>query len=149
MKGIKEKQDEIVADFEAMDDDFLKYLYLVELSTMLQSMDESLKNDSNLVKGCQSSVWIDIKISEGRIYFDADSDTMIVKGVLYLLKEVLSGQDIKDVSETDIDFLQRANIMATFGSDRQKGIGFVIGTLKDKTRSFALKNTEFVGNIKA
>ncbi|MGD9160268.1 MAG: SufE family protein [Desulfobacteraceae bacterium] len=132
MKSIEEKQDEMVSEFEAMEDDFLKYSYLVELSTMLPSMEESLKNDANLVKGCQSSVWLDINISEGRIYFNADSDTMIVKGILYLLREVLSGQDAKAVSETEIDFLQRANIMFTFGNDRRKGIGFVIGTLKEK-----------------
>ncbi len=134
MRSIKEKQNEIVADFEAMEDDFLKYSYLVELSTILPAMDDSLKNDSNLVKGCQSHVWMDIKISDGRINFEADSDTMIIKGVLYLLKEVLSGQDVKEVYETEIDFLKKADIMAAFESGRQKGIGFIIGTLKEKAR---------------
>ena len=135
MKSIKEKQDEIVAEFESMGDDFLKYSYLVELSTMLPSMDEALKIDTNLVKGCQSSVWLDIRISEGRIYFNADSDTMIIKGILYLLKEVLDGQDVRDVSVVDIDLFKRADIMATFESARQRGIEFVIGAIKEKAGS--------------
>ena len=135
MKSIREKQDEIVADFKEMGDDFVKYSYLINLSGMLPDMDESMKNNANMVGGCQSRVWLDIKVSGGRMYFNADSDTMIIKGILYLLREILSGQYVKAVSDANIDFLDRADIMVTFESDRRKGIGYIIKKIKETASS--------------
>ncbi len=138
MKNILEKQDAIIADFDMMGDDFGKYAYLVELSGQLPGMNEERKTDANLVKGCQSHVWLDSWVEDGQFYFCADSDTLIIKGILFLLQDVLCGQPVKDVAEAQLDFLQKTNIMVTFNADRQRGIGYVIRAIQEKAGAAGL-----------
>ncbi len=132
MKTIPEKQDAIVADFIMMGDEFNRFAYLLELAGQLPVMDSSAKTDTNLVKGCQSSVWLDIRVINGIFYFTADSDTLTIKGILYLLQDILCGQPAIEVSRSKLDFIQRTKLMSAFTNDRQKGVGFIIRTLLDK-----------------
>jgi cysteine desulfuration protein SufE len=137
MNSIEEKQASITEDFSMMGDGFGKYSYLVQLAGCLPPMEETNKTDDNLVRGCQSRVWLTTRVENGLFYFEADSDTLIIKGVLYLLREVLWGQAAGEVAAAKLDFLGEADIMATFDADRQKGIGYIIKTIRDKAASLA------------
>ena len=131
MNSIAGIQEDIVEEFAMVGDDFDQYSYLIELSCIFEPMKPELKSDDRSVKGCQSHVWLDIyQDGDGLFEFDADSDTLIIKGVLFLLQRVLCGQKPTDVASADITFLARTAIMETFESDRRKGIGYVIATLK-------------------
>lgn len=132
MKTIDEIQKQIIDDFHEMGDSFEQYAYLIELSCTLPPMDDSQKTPERMVDGCQSHVWLDIRHEDGFFQFDADSDTLIVKGVLYLLEELFNGQNPEDVAKAEITFLRETAIMDTFESDRQKGIGYVLKTLQTK-----------------
>ena len=137
MKSIREIQDGIINDFLEMGDSFDQYAYLIELSCMLPPLPEEAKRDENLVAGCQSSVWLDMRIENGAFYFRSDSNTLIIKGVLYILEQLLCGQSPGDVAAAELDFLQKTAIMDTFESSRRKGLGFVIQSLKDFAQTHA------------
>lgn len=138
MSSIREIQDEIIKDFVDMGDSFDQYSYLIELSCMLPPLPEELKTGENAVEGCQSSVWLDMHAEQGIFRFQSDSNTLIIKGILFILQEMLSGQPLSDVASAEIDFLQKTAIMDTFESDRRKGLGFVIRRLQ----SFAAQALE-------
>ena len=135
MNSITATQNEIVEEFEMMGDSFDQYSYLIELSCIFEPMDASLKTDDRLVDGCQSHVWLDVRAKDDLFSFDADSDTLIIKGVLFLLQRILCGQPPIEVANADIDFLARTSIMESFENDRRRGIGYVIETLKDAAKA--------------
>lgn len=130
MKSIAQAQEEIVREFQEMGDSFDQYAYLVELSCQLPALPEEKKTPERAVKGCQSSVWLDMKAENGVFTFAGDSNTLILKGILYLLEELLCGQSARDVAEAKLDFLQKTAILDTFESERRKGVGFVIRELQ-------------------
>lgn len=132
-EGIDELQDGVVDDFQSIGDPLSQYEYLLEYAATLPPMDPAKKVDENLVEGCQSQVWLDLGQENGRLTLAAESDTLIVRGILHLLIKVLAGQRCEDVAAADITFLERADLMMTFNDDRRKGIGFTIATI----RSFA------------
>lgn len=131
MSRIDELQTKIVQDFQDMGDGFEQYAYLIELSVMLPPLAEEEKTEARLVKGCQSHVWLDMRAENGMFRFFADSDTLILKGVLYLLREIFDGQALEDVAMAKIWFLEKTEIMTTFNADRQKGIGYIIRAMQD------------------
>jgi len=132
MSSIKEKQDAILKDFADIGDPFDAYAYLIELSALLPPMDDSLKTEDRAVAGCQSTVWLDMSTdADGTFSFQADSNTFIMKGILYLLQQVLCGEKARDVSEADICFLKSADITGTFESARHKGISYIIRDIKE------------------
>ena len=96
--------------------------------------DEKEKTPERLVAGCQSQVWLKIHIADGLLFFLSDSNTLIVKGILYILEHLFNGQRCEDVAEAEITFLEETAIMDTFESSRQKGIGFVIKQLQQAAR---------------
>ena len=126
MNPIDEKQAGLVREFQELGDGFEQYAYLIELSVALPPLDEEHKTDDRLVKGCQSHVWLDKRVKDGAFSFDGDSDTLILKGVLYLLREIFNGEPPDAVAAAKVRFLEQTEIMATFDADRQKGIGFII-----------------------
>ncbi|MGN1002477.1 MAG: SufE family protein [Oscillospiraceae bacterium] len=130
MSSIKEIQDGIVRDFLEIGDAFDQYAYLIELSCLQPPLPEELKTEERAVKGCQSSVWLDMRAEDGHLVLHSDSNTLIIKGVLYILEEILSGQPLGQVAEAEIDFLQRTAIMDTFESSRRKGLGYVIAAVR-------------------
>ncbi len=130
MKTIPEIQDGIVDDFMQIGESFDQYAYLVEIACQLPPMKPCQKIERNLVRGCQSHVWLDITVQNGVFSFDADSDTLILKGILSLLRDMLNGQPTSAVAGATIDFLQRTCVMSNFNADRQKGIGYVIAALQ-------------------
>ena len=130
MNRIDELQEKIVSDFREMGDGFEQYAYLIELSVRLPGLAEERKIEERLVKGCQSHVWLDMRAENGVFDFDADSDTLILKGVLFLLRDIFSGQPLDAVANARVWFFEKTEIMATFDADRQKGIGYIIRAMQ-------------------
>ncbi len=130
MQTIQEIQSEIIRDFNEIGDGFDQYSYLATLSFQLPSLPEEKKTKERLVEGCQSRVWLDMERRDGRFYLAADSDTMIIRGILKLLTDLLSGQPLTDVAQAEITFLKETAIMESFALSRQKGIGYIIGAIR-------------------
>lgn len=131
MSTIREIQDKIIHEFLEIGDGFDQYAYLIELSCLLPPLPEEKKTEDRLVKGCQSSVWLDLYAEGGLLRLHSDSNTLIIKGVLYILEEILSGQPLDQVAEAEIDFLRKTAIMDTFESSRRKGLGFVLRSIRE------------------
>lgn len=127
-----EKQNAMIAGINSLGDCFEQYNYLLIKSTELPAMPEDEHNDAHLVPGCQSRVWLSVRSEDGRVYFEADSDTLILKGVLQLLRELLWGETVKDVSATDIRLFSETELGATFTSDRNTGIKEIIRLITGK-----------------
>ena len=104
MKTIKEIQEEILEDFEMFEDWMQKYEYLIDLGKDLPFIEEKHKIEDNLIKGCQSRVWLHAEENKGNIIFSADSDAIMTKGIIALLIRVLSRQSAKDIANADLDF---------------------------------------------
>lgn len=130
MRSIQEIQEELIEEFREAGDGFDQYAYLIELSCLLPPMRAERKTPERAVQGCQSHVWLDAECRDGCFQFAADSDTLIIKGVLYLLQEVFCNQSPIDVAAAQVTFLKETAIMDTFEADRRKGIGFVIRQLQ-------------------
>lgn len=126
MCDIQKRQEEIVAEFALLEDPFDRYAYLLELAALLPMMSEERRQSLTPVAGCQSHVWLDIRAEDGSLVLEADSDTMLIRGIVYLLCRVLSGQPLGDAAEAELDFLQRSGIVPSLSADRRKGIGYVV-----------------------
>lgn len=135
--SIKEKQEQIIREFSEIGDSFDRYSYLIELACLKEPMLEGKKTEANLVRGCQSHVWLDIDCAEGLLRFSSDSDTLIIKGVLYLLEEIFNGSTCREAADAEVTFLREGGIMDHFESERQKGIGYVIRTLQDTAKKMS------------
>ncbi len=129
-RTINELQDKVVEDFLSIGDPLSQYEYLLEFAGTLPELPAKAKTDDNLVEGCQSQVWLCMGVESGRLALAADSDTLIVRGILHLLINVLGGQRLADVAEADVYFLEKADLMMTFNDARRKGIGSTVATIK-------------------
>lgn len=127
---IRKKQDQLIEKFNALGDCFEQYTYLIALSAKLQPMVDSDRTEDNLVKGCQSKVWLKIRLNDGIITISADSDTLIIKGVLYILIDLLSGCTPSEIELYELDFLEKTQLAETFASDRLNGISSIVTTIK-------------------
>ena len=107
MKSIEQIQDEIIEDFNMFDNWIEKYEYLIDLGKEMPQIDKNQKVDSNLIKGCQSRVWLSATKLNGKIIFAADSDAIMTKGIIALLINVLSNQSAHDVSHADLYFIKK------------------------------------------
>jgi len=103
---IEQTEQEIVEDFELFDNQVGKYELLIDIGHRLPEMPETLKQDSNLIEGCTSMVWVYAKEKNGRIYFQADSNTVITKGIIALLLKVLNGRKAEDIVNAQLGFLE-------------------------------------------
>ena len=110
MQTIKEIQEEILEDFDMFDDWMQKYEYLIDLGKDLPSIDEKYRVEENLIKGCQSRVWLHAEENNGNIIFSADSDAIMTKGIVALLIRVLSGQNANDIAHADLDFINKIGL---------------------------------------
>ena len=134
MRSVKEALDEIRGEFAEFTDSFDRYAYLVELAGLLLPYPEEYRTDAHLVRGCQSHVWLRITVEDGRFFFLADSDTLIIKGILYLLQAVLNDASAEDVAETELTLLADLEISESFSDARQKGIVSVAEALRSAAK---------------
>lgn len=127
--SIDEIQQQIIDEFASIGDPLSQYEYLLEFSAELPELPASDKTDDNLVKGCQSRAWLILGKRNGAISIKADSETLIIRGVLFLLIEALDGQPLAEVARADIRFLEDANLLDTFTASRRDGIHKVVESI--------------------
>ena len=105
-KSLREAENEVVDTFSMYDEWLDKYEYLIDLGKNLEAYPEECKTEDKLIKGCQSRVWLDYKVQDGRIYFKADSDAIITKGIISLLISVYSGRTPEEIASSDFGFIE-------------------------------------------
>ena len=130
MKTIKEIQAEIVEEFSVFTDWMDKYEYLIELGKNMPLVDEKDKTESNLIRGCQSRVWLYCRRQGGRLYFAADSDAIITKGIISLLLKVYDGQKAEDILAADEGFIDAIGLRENLSPTRANGLVSMIETIK-------------------
>ena len=127
---INEAQDEVIEEFNDFTDWMDKYQMLIDLGSELDALDEQHKNDSNLIDGGQSRVWIQCDVKEGRLFFTADSDALIVKGIIALLIQVLSGHKAKEILDADLYFIDRIGLREHLSPTRSNGLLAMVKRIK-------------------
>lgn len=130
MKSIDEIQAEIIDEFSLFDDWMQRYEYLIELGKSLPLIDEEHKKDENLIKGCQSQVWVHADLKDNRVVFTADSDAIITKGIIALMVRVLSGQKPEDIVKADMGFVDEIGLKEHLSPTRANGLVSMIKQLK-------------------
>ena len=119
---INEAQDEIIGEFSVFDDWLDKYDYLIELSKELPPIDEKHRTEQYVIKGCQSRVWVDAEMHDGQVCFTADSDALIVKGIIALLIQVISGHTPREILDADLYFIERIGLKDHLSPTRSNGL---------------------------
>lgn len=119
---IDEIQQQIIEEFSLYEDWMDKYNYLIELSKDLPLIHENERTDQNLIKGCQSNVWLAAEYKDGVIQFRGDSDAIITKGIIALLIRVLSGQKPKDIIDADLYFIDQIGLRQNLSPSRSNGL---------------------------
>lgn len=120
--SIQEVQEEIVNDFSAFEEWMDKYEYIIELGKSLPIIDSSEKVDNNLIKGCQSRVWVHTSFKEGKLFFTADSDAIITKGIISLLIKVYNGRTPSEILSSDLSFIDRIGLKENLTPTRTNGL---------------------------
>ncbi len=123
-------QQEIIEEFSAYEDWMDKYSYLIELGNELKDISAKDKNDQHLIKGCQSRVWLVPELREGKIYFQGESDAVIVKGLVALLLRVVSGRTPKEIMENDLHFIEAIGLKQHLSPTRSNGLLAMIKQIK-------------------
>lgn len=120
---INEKQDELIDELSGLDDWMDRYSYIIDLGNQLPAIDESLKTPSHLIEGCQSRVWLDAKLSpDGKVEFTADSDAIIVKGIISMLIDVLNDHTPQEILDADLYFIDRIGLSEHLSPTRSNGL---------------------------
>ena len=122
MKTIDQIQDEVVDEFSAFDDWMDKYALLIELGNSLSPLDEQFKVESNLIEGCQSRVWLHAEYRDGKVLYQAESDAVIVKGIVSLLIKVLSGHTPREILDTHLYFIEQIGLTEHLSTTRSNGL---------------------------
>ncbi len=130
MQSIIEIQEEIVENFKLFDDWVQKYEYIIELGKELAPIKKEHKIEENIIKGCQSRVWINAMAKEGRVFFSADSDAIMTKGIIALLIKVLSGQKANDIAVANLDFIRQIGLNDQLSATRANGLVSMIKQMK-------------------
>ena len=131
MKSINELQDEIVEEFLELDDWMDRYQLLIDMGGELEPMDDSMKTEQNLIDGCQSRVWINADCIDGRLVMTAESDALIVKGVIALLLRVLNNQTPRDILDSDLYFIDRIGLRDHLSPTRSNGLLAMVKRIHD------------------
>lgn len=129
-KSLQEAENEVVDTFSMYDEWLDKYEYLIDLGKNLEAYPEECKTEDKLIKGCQSRVWLDYKVQEGRIYFKADSDAIITKGIISLLISVYSGRTPEEIASSDFGFIEKIGLKENLSPTRANGLASMIATIK-------------------
>ena len=130
MPSIQEIQKDLSDDFSLLANWEDKYEYLIELGMDLPAMNPEKKVDGNLVKGCQSSVWFDVNCQDGLMTFEADSDSLVVKGMVALLHKLFNNQPAKDVLAADLSLFEELGLWRHISSQRSNGLTAMVAHLK-------------------
>lgn len=132
-------QEEIIEEFSVFDDWLDKYDYLISLSEQLPAIDPAHRTEQYLINGCQSRVWIDAREEEGKLYFSADSDAIITKGIIALLIRVMNGRTAREVMEMELYFIEAIGLAANLSPTRANGLLAMIKQMKLYALAYANK----------
>lgn len=128
--NIKDIQNEIIDEFSLFDDWMQRYEYMIELGKSLPLIDDQYKTEVNIIKGCQSKVWVHAEMKDGKIIFTADSDAIITKGIIAILIRVFSNQHPKDIIEADSNFIDEIGLKEHLSPTRANGLVSMIKQIK-------------------
>ena len=139
MPTIDELQNEVIEQFADFDDWMDRYQLLIDLGNDLEPLDERYKTEQNLIDGCQSRVWLQCEEREGKLWFSADSDALIVKGIIALLIHVLSGQSAKDILDADLYFIEQIGLREHLSPTRSIGLLAMVKQIKAYALAYSVK----------
>lgn len=142
MKTINELQDEVVEEFSDFDDWMDKYQMLIDLGNDLETLDDKYKTEQNLIDGCQSRVWVQCDYADGKLVFTADSDALIVKGIIALLIQVLSGHTPKEILDADLYFIDKIGLREHLSPTRSNGLLAMVKQIKAYALAYEAKENE-------
>jgi cysteine desulfuration protein SufE len=136
---IKEIQEEIIDEFSMFDDWMQRYEYIIDLGKKLPLIKEEFKTDDNIIKGCQSKVWLKGEQNDYKIIFTADSDAILTKGIIAILIRVFSNQNAFDILESDTDFIDKIGLKEHLSPTRANGLVSMIKNIKMYALAFDAK----------
>ena len=139
METINEVQDEIIEEFSGFDDWMDKYQLLIDMGSGQEPLPEEYKTEQNLIDGCQSRVWLQADYREGRVVFRAESDALIVKGIVDLLVRVLSGHTTQEILDADLYFIDRIGLKEHLSPTRSNGLVAMLKQMKMYALAFKAK----------
>ena len=125
-----ETENEIISEFSMFDDWLDKYEYIIDLGKSLDSFPDSSKTDEKLIKGCQSRVWLDWKTEDGKLYFQADSDAIITRGIISLLIRIYSGRTPEEILASDFSVVEKIGLKQNLSPTRANGLLSMIDTIR-------------------
>ena len=137
--GIKEKEAEIITQFKHFEEWMDKYNLIIELGKEMPSLNEEFKTENRLIKGCQSQVWLHAEYKNEKIYFTADSDAIITKGIASLLIKVLSEETADDILNTELEFIEQIGLKSHLSPNRANGLASMIKQMKLYAMAFKAK----------
>ncbi|HZK62936.1 MAG TPA: SufE family protein [Puia sp.] len=139
-KTIAEKEKEVVEEFSLFDSWDDKYEYIIDLGKKLPPLEEKFKVNENKVKGCQSTVWLATDFRDGKVYFKAESDAMIVKGLISMLIRVLSGHTPDEILNDKLDFIRDIGMTTHLAQTRSNGLRSMVKQMKHFALAYKIKN---------
>ena len=134
---LEEKKQEVIEEFSMYDEWLDRYEYLIELGKALEPYPEEEKTEEKLIKGCQSRVWLDYEVKDGKLYFRADSDAIITKGIISLLISVYSGRTPAEIAADDFGFVDAIGLRENLSPTRANGLVSMIETIKQAAKEMA------------
>lgn len=132
-------QEDIIEEFSIFDEWLDKYDYLIELSDTLPAIADEHRTDNYVIKGCQSRVWVDARLEDGKVYFAADSDAIITKGIIALLIRVMNGRTPKEIIDLDLYFIDAIGLGENLSPTRSNGLVAMIKQMKMYALAFNAK----------
>ena len=141
-KTIKETEQEIVEEFSLFDSWDDKYEYIIDLGKRLAPLEDQYKIDENKVRGCQSTVWLVADYKQGKIIYKAESDAIIVKGLISMLIRVLSGHSPDEIIEAKLDFIKEIGMTSHLAQTRSNGLLAMVKQMKNFALAYKIKNAE-------
>ena len=139
--NINQIQDQIIEDFAYFDDWMEKYDYLIQMGKDLPLIDEQFKKEENLIKGCQSQVWLHAELKDDKLIFTADSDAIITKGLISLMVAALSGHSPKEIAAADIYFIEKIGLHSHLSPTRSNGLLAMLRQMKNFAIAFQAINS--------
>jgi len=136
---INEIQDEIIAEFSDFDDWMDRYQLLIDMGSEQEPLEEQYKTEQNLIDGCQSRVWLQADFVDGMVHFRAESDALIVKGIVALLVRVLSDHTPQEILDADLYFIERIGLREHLSPTRSNGLGAMLKQMKMYALAFKVK----------
>ena len=136
---IENLQQNLIQDFSFFEDWTQRYEYMIELSKGLEKMDDQMKNDKNIIKGCQSKVWLHAELNEGKIKFLADSEAIITRGIIAILLTIFNNRTPKEIIESDTNFLEKIGLKEHLSPNRANGLYSMIKQIKFYAIAFSKK----------